>query len=177
MPKTKAVDGGHGVLTDHFISIPSASRQKASANRDLQVFLGRSDDRAMGLALAELGDPRAGVYLKRVQPADPAVLLRRAALETDPSQAAAIYQSVLRQEPHNPTALVNLGGLYAASARVSEAAALWRHALEVNPGIEQAALNLARISPPDEAGRILARYLEIDPDSRAARALLAERGH
>jgi Flp pilus assembly protein TadD len=174
MPKTKAVDGGHGVITDHSISIPSAQRETARTARDLRLFLGRSDDRALGLALAELGDRRAAEYLKRARPADTPVLLRLAALETDPSQAIALYQSVLRQDPHNPTALVNLGGLYAASGRLSDAAALWRHALEVNPGIEQAALNLARISPPDEASRILNHYLEIDPDSRAARALLTD---
>jgi len=67
---------------------------------------------------------------------------------------------------------VNLGTLYAAAGRTKEAAELWQRALAVNPGIEEAALNLARIRTPAEARMVVERYLKFNPGSNAARDLL-----
>lgn len=168
MPKSPAIDGGHGVLTDHAISL---GRQRPPA-RDLAAFLGEPDDRSLGLAFAEIGDPRALEYLRRATPADAEVRLHLAVLEQDPSRAAALYRSVLREDPGQTVALVNLGSIYARGGRFAEAAGLWQRALEANPAIEGAVLNLAQIEAPGEAQRTLERYLEFNPDSAAARALL-----
>ena len=173
MPKSPVVDGGHGVFTDHGIPIRSG-RAESSASMNLTAFLGESDDRSIGLAYAELGDPRARDFLLRAKPADAEVRLRLAALERDTGKAQALYESVLKVNPSNPVALVNLGSLYARSGRVDDAAKLWRRALDANPGIEEAALNLAQIGTPSEARTILTRYLEFNPGSKIARARLHE---
>jgi Cytochrome c554 and c-prime len=171
MPKAQAVDGGHGVLTDH--SIPSGrSRPAGQVTGELIAVLGTADDRAFGLAYSSLGDRRAREYLLRAEPADAEVKLRLAATETDARRAMALYESVLRTSPGQTVALVNLGSMYANAGRLEEAGKLWERALAANPGIEAAALNLARIRPPTEAKAILLRYLEFNPASIAARALL-----
>ncbi|HVW87472.1 MAG TPA: tetratricopeptide repeat protein [Bryobacteraceae bacterium] len=154
MRHSAASDVAHGVATDH--SIPGA-RRSAPVGRSLVAFEGAADDRALGLAYAELGDPRAREYLLRAQPADAPVLLR-----------LGRYEEVLRRDPANPVALVNLGVVYARSGRTEDAARLWEKALTANPAIEGAALNLAKISPPDKARAILTRYLGFNPGSKAA---------
>ena len=93
----------------------------------------------------------------QAKPAETEVRLRLAALERDPGRAMALYESVLRENPAQPVALVNLGSLYGSAGRLKEAADLWQRALEVNPGIEQSVLNLAEVRPPDEARSILRR--------------------
>ena len=177
MLKSHVIDGGHGVLTDHGISthnISSRGRGRESpAGKDLTAFLGESDDRSLGLAYAELGDARAREYLLRAQPADAEVRLRLASLEPDDGKATALYESVLRGNPFQTVALVNLGSLYARAGRFEEAGRLWERALDTNPGIEEAVLNLALIRPPEKARAILQRYLEFNPGSTAARAGLA----
>jgi Tfp pilus assembly protein PilF len=172
MPKTLAADAGHGELTDH--SIPRAPKRLATPVKqpELVALLGPADDRSLGLAYAELEDPRARELLLRARPADTAVLLRLATLEGDPKRATALYAAVLRADPANPSALVNLGVLYAQSGRADQAARLWERALEANPAIEGAALNLAQIRPPAQARAILERYLQFNPDSSAARKRL-----
>jgi tetratricopeptide (TPR) repeat protein len=111
-------------------------------------------------------------FLLRAKPADVEVRLRLAALEHDTGRARALYESVLRENPTHPVALVNLGSLYARAGRVEEAGNLWRRALDTNPGIEEAALNLAQVGTPSEARAILTRYLEFNPGSNTARARL-----
>jgi tetratricopeptide (TPR) repeat protein len=173
MPKTAAADVGHGVLTDH--SIPRIVKSvPVQPRRELIAFGGTADDRSLGLAYAELHDPRAREYLRRAKSADPEVLLRLATLEPDPAKAVSLYQSVLRLNPSQPSALVNLGALYATGGRTVEAAALWERALKTNPAIEGAVLNLAQIRPPVEARRILQNYLEFNPGSRAVRKRLSD---
>ncbi|MBZ5582431.1 MAG: tetratricopeptide repeat protein [Acidobacteriia bacterium] len=177
MPKFSAADAGHGVFTDHSIPRDPAHRSKAAGHRQLVPFLGTADARALGIAYAEAGDPRARGYLLRAQPADAAVLLRLAVLEQDSRRAAALYEGVLREEPGNPTALVNLGALYAAGGRTQDAARLWRRALETNPAIEGAALNLSQVLPTEQARAVLVQYLGFNPGSRAARSRLAALRH
>ena len=171
MPKSAVLDGGHGVFTDHSIPI-RRGRAASPASMNLTAFLGEADDRSIGLAYAELGDPRAREFLLRAKPADAEVRLRLAVLEKDPGKAQALYEAVLKTKPNHPAALVNLGSLYAQAGRVAEAGNLWRRALDANPGIEEAALNLARIGTPSEARTILIRYLDFNPGSKIARARL-----
>lgn len=172
MPKSLTIDGGHGVLTDHGISIRRNPKQTA-IGPDLAAFLGESDDRSLGLAYAELGDGRARAHLLRAKPFDAEVRFRLAALEPDAGRARALYESVLRDLPTQPVALVNLGSLYAQTGRTADAEKLWQRALEANAGTEAAVLNLARIKPPKEARAIIKRYLEFNPGSKTAVALLA----
>jgi tetratricopeptide (TPR) repeat protein len=103
------------------------------------------------------------------------VRLRLAALEKDAPRATALYESALRLSPSDTIALVNLGALYAGSGRTAEATLLWARALETNPAIEEAALNLAQVLPPSEAQAVLKRYLAVDPASTAVIARLAEK--
>lgn len=174
MPKAAAVDAGHGVFTDHSIPRIPKLAAKTPAGKELRPFVGVSSDRALGIAYAETGDPRAAAHLARAQPADAEVLMRLAILQEDPQRAATLYQAALRQQPANTTALVNLGVLYAQAGRPEEAAELWQRALETNPAIEGVALNLSKVLPLDKARAALERYLTFNPGSSAARARLAE---
>ncbi|MES1257733.1 MAG: cytochrome c3 family protein, partial [Acidobacteriota bacterium] len=172
MPRAKASDAGHGVLTDHSIPrVPQPSVPPVPG--DLVSFLGKADERALGLAWAERGDARARDHLLRAQPVDWAVRLHLAVLEPDRARAAALYEAVLRDRPGETAALVNLGTLYATAGRTAEAAALWERALAANPALEEAVLNLAQIRSAPEAEGLLRRYLELNPASRAAAAQLA----
>ncbi len=165
MPRAQTSDGGHGVMTDH--SIPRKPRRpdQSATRTNIRAFLGDADDRALGLALAELALPRAKEHLLRAKPADAEVRLRLAPLETNPSRAAALYESVLELNPTQPVALVNLGTLYAQRGRTEEAAKLWKRALDSNPAIEEAVINLTRVLPKEEAKAILNRYRLFNPAS------------
>ncbi|MDZ4799076.1 MAG: multiheme c-type cytochrome [Bryobacteraceae bacterium] len=173
MPRTRAVDANHGVMTDH--SIPKTQRRESPPPTETLVpFLGSGDDRALGLAYAELGDRRAREYLLRATPQDWPVRLRLAVLEPDAARAAQLYESVLRDNPYEPAALVNLGSYLASRGRVAEAGRLWERALQVNPALEEAVLNLTQIRSARESRVLLQRYLELNPVSRNARMRLAE---
>ncbi len=82
------------------------------------------------------------------------------------------YESVLKANPYETAALVNLGAIYAGVGRTEEATKLWERALEANPAIEAAVLNLAQIQPPAAAKTTLQRYLELNPASTSARTRL-----
>ncbi len=173
MPRTKAIDAGHGVMTNH--SIPGRRRPDPEpAQGSLKAFLGTADDRALGLAYAEMGDKRAREYLLRASPQDWPVQLRLAVLEPDAAKSALLYESVLKQNPYETSALVNLGTYFAKQGRTAEAGRLWERALAANPGIEEAVLNLSVIRPAKEAQALLRRYLEVNPVSAKARQRLAE---
>ena len=173
MPRSKAVDANHGVMTDH--SIPRTRKSEPVPPVEaLKPFLGTVDDRALGLAYAELGDKRAREYLLRATPQDWPVRLRLAVLEPDSVRAAQLYESVLRDNPYEPVALVNLGSHLARQGRSDEAGRLWERALATNPALEEAVLNLTQIRSVQEARTLLLRYLELNPVSRNARLRLAE---
>ena len=70
MPKLRAVDANHGMLTDHRIPRIPAPAGPEQSSSDLTSFLGTADDRALGIAYAQSGDPRARQYLLRASPAD-----------------------------------------------------------------------------------------------------------
>lgn len=172
MPRTRTADVNHGVMTDH--SIPRTVRSVAAPMKEALVpFLGTGDDRALGLAYAELGDKRAREYLLRATPQDWPVRLRLAGEEQDQDRAAQLYEAVLRDNPYEPSSLVNLGILRARQGRTGEARRMWERALTVNPALEAAVLNLTQILSIPESRKILQQYLELNPVSRSARARLA----
>jgi tetratricopeptide (TPR) repeat protein len=175
MPKMRAADANHGAMTDH--SIPRKPRPAEPLGPDeLVAFLGTADDRALGLAYEELGDRRAREYLQRAAPHDWLVQLRLAVLESEPVKAVKLYESVLKENPYETSALVNLGALYAQAGRTAEAGHLWERALKANPAIEEAVLNLSQIRAAGEAREILQRYLQVNPVSAKAQARLAALG-
>jgi len=133
---------------------------KPAGPQELVAFLGKGDDRSLGLAYAELADPRARDYLLRATPQDALVRLRLAVFERDPVRAARLYEAVLEENPGETAALVNLGAIYAQTGRTVEAGHLWERALETNPAIEEAVLNLTQIRTKAESRAILMRYLE-----------------
>lgn len=172
MPRTRAADANHGAMTDH--SIPrNPKTAKPTAQEELIAFVGAVDDRALGLAYAELSDRRSREYLLRATPRDSLVRLWLAVLEPNPERAVQLYESVLKDTPSEVTALVNLGALYAQSGRLAEAGRLWARALIANPAIEEAVLNLSQIRSTAESKQILERYLELNPVSSKAKARLA----
>ena len=173
MPKSLAADAGHGVFTDHSIPRDPGRVSNVSGEKRLVAFLGAADARAFGIAYSETGDPRAREFLERAQPADAEVLVRLAALERNSGRAAALYEKALREDAANPAALVNLGALYAQAGRREDAVKLWRRALDANPAIWGAVLNLSQVLPAAEARAALERYLSFNPGSKAARARLA----
>jgi len=173
MPRTRTVDGNHGVMTDHRIPrIPGNAQPPESTA--LVPFLGTADDRALGLAYAELGDKRGREFLLRAAPQDWPVRLRLAVTEPDERRAIQLYESVLRDNPSEPAALVNLGSLLAKQRRFDEAGRLWERALTSNPAIEEAVLNLSQIRSPQDARTILTRYWQLSPTSRRVRTRLSE---
>lgn len=196
LPKARVVDGGHGVLTDHSIRRPMASRgatEADGAGRRLIPFDGfLSDDRMLGLAYAEValrsGDRfhesealRLLTAALKTNPRDAELLTRLGFLHQqrgDEARAARAYEIALQADPHGAIALVNLGGIYAAQGKMEEAVKLWRAALERNAGLTEAAINLARgyrsQGKIEQAREVLQQSLRFDPDSGAARRLLGE---
>jgi len=154
MPKGRVVDGGHGVLTDH--SIPRRATRIAFEQPSPWRLVGfspaDSGGRELGLAYAEVflrtGDRRQrdeAVRLLEAAPRDPAVELRLADLYQRAGQfnrSEALYRAVLERDANNRVALVNLAGLVAARGLLKDAIPMWRRALNQNPCLEEATLNL-----------------------------------
>jgi tetratricopeptide (TPR) repeat protein len=154
MPKGRAVDGGHGVFTDH--SIPRRTRAALTQAADSWRLRGFSSadtgDRELGLAYAEIylttGDERQrgeAIRLLAAAPSDAEVELRLANLYDrtgNSERALPLYQSALRKNPNALPALVNLGRLYGAGGQLKAAIELWRTALQDNPCLPEAGINL-----------------------------------
>jgi len=154
MPKSRVVDGGHGVLTDH--SIPRRAVRIAFEQpfpwRLVGFSAADSGHRELGLAYAEVflrtGDHRQrdeALRLLEAAPSDPAVDLRLADLYQRSSQLAraeTLYRTVLKRDANNLVALVNLAGIVAARGQLNEAIPMWRRALDQNPCLEEATVNL-----------------------------------
>ena len=174
MPKTKSADANHGVLTDHSIPRLPSHKVVPGGTGELEAFTGLADARALGLAYAEMGDRRARAYLERATSVDWQVRLRLAAMEPGLVRAAALYEAVLKERPGEVSALVNLGSIYGQAGRTADAIRLWRRALEANPALEEAALNLSEVLPAAEGAEILRQYLGLNPASPAGQARAAE---
>ncbi len=174
MPKSPAVDAGHGVFTDHTIPRNPArkpegqtgrARAQSAASWKLRGWSAAdAGDRELGLAYAEAGvrtgDRRQQAEAIRLLTGavqDPEVQVRLADLQEragNPAGALALYRAALRQDPNAVVALVNLGRLYGSSGHLDEAIVLWREALKRNPCGAEAGGNLqiALRAKGDEAG-------------------------
>jgi tetratricopeptide (TPR) repeat protein len=133
MPKTRVVDGGHGVLTDH--SIPRKSGRYARSNGRLTTFRSfTATNRELGLAYAEVNRLEEARKLLSHLPRDAATMVR-----------LNEWEAALRSDPNSVVAMVNLGVLRARSGDLAAAESLWRRSLERNPGQMEAATNLHRL--------------------------------
>jgi tetratricopeptide (TPR) repeat protein len=93
-----------------------------------------------------------------------------------------LYEAALRAEPHRASqfviAAVNAGRIYAARGEMKRAIALWQDALTRNPGLSEAAFNLALAlqsqGDKKKASETLEQLLRFDPDSTRAKYLLRQ---
>ena len=158
MPKSRAVDAGHGVFTDHSIPrVPGRLRNQSAESWNLRGFTAADKgDRELGLAYAEAGVRMANQRQEaeairlltaalRASKGDAELLVRLADLKEragDANEARALYESALRQNPDAVVAMVNLGRLYGSRGLLEEAVNLWREALKRNPCLAEAGANL-----------------------------------
>lgn len=192
MPKAGTVDGGHGVMTNHSIQREPRSPVNAAsgltADRRLMAFAGfESDARSLGLAYAELA-LQGGAALHRNEArrllqealpaytADAELLTRLAFLyqaQGDLERALKLYEMALRAEPERVPqcviATVNAGSIHASRGNLNRAMTLWQDALNRNPGLREAALNLATSwqsqGQTRKAEEFIQHLLRFDPDA------------
>lgn len=191
MPKSPVIDAQHAVYTDHSIPRrPRVATQSPSASGTLVAFWKTpADQRDLALAYASVaGDDarlcqRATALLRQAElhnPQDAPVLAQLAQLDDaggDTAGAAALYERVLRSDPANTAAAVNLGTIRMQQNRAPEAMRLWEDALSRNPALTTARVNLAvaqfRSGQAGAAETSLQKALDYDPDQPTARRLLA----
>lgn len=154
MPRTRAVDGGHGVLTDHSIPRkPAAAGVGSLKPWRLTAFKGfDGDPRSLGLAYAEVGlrtqnrqQLNEAVRLLNMSARDGEVMARLADLyfrQGNRTRAFHLYTDAHRADPGSMAVLVNLGIIEAERGNAERAISLWLSALERNPGLMEAATNL-----------------------------------
>ena len=144
--------------------IPVSLRQQA-----IDCLPRPADDRALGIAYAETGDPeRANIW-----PA-PAPLMPRSSAGWLPSKVRKPCTKCSSATIRRTRLLWSTSARSMASrAAPAMPSRLWQRALETNPAIEAAALNLCKVLQPAEARVVLERYLAFNPGSRAVRARLS----
>lgn len=200
LPKSRTVDGGHGVMTDHSIPrLPRPATTASSTPRRLVPLTGyASDERLLGLAYAEAALGSADQFYEAEALRLLTAALKQPSMAThdaelfvrlgfiyarrgDQARAARAYEAALQADPQRTVALVNLGGIYATQGKIEEAIKLWQDALERNAGLTEAAINLAQgyrsLGKVQQARAVLQGALRFDPDSGAARRLLKEIAH
>ena len=168
MPRARALDGGHGVLTDHGIPKKPGPAVAVSRAWKLEPFLGSGSLRETGLAYAEVGlrtgsrqQQDEAIRLLSQVPADSAVAVRLGDLlqrQGQLARAEQLYRTAIGQPSAPLAALVNLGAILGSRGEHDEAIRLWRAALEKDPGQREASVNLARLlralGRVDEAARV-----------------------
>jgi tetratricopeptide (TPR) repeat protein len=192
MPKSPVRDTEHAVYTDH--SIPRRPRERITTRSDarelVRLWTTPADERDLGLAYAatassdSFAQRRALDLLRKAAERDGEdlpVLVQLAQLEDaagDEAKAAALDERILRIDPRQAAAAINLATYYYRRGRTREAMQLWAGALRGNPGLTAARINLAvgqyHAGDAAAAEATLRQALEYDPDQETARKLLAE---
>jgi Tfp pilus assembly protein PilF len=192
MPRLSSADIAHTMVTDHRIVRTPRERASATSSAGRLVEFGppRGRARELGLAYGEValrGDAFAAREARRVlegvlarHERDPDVLTRLGHLyqvQGDMARAERLYQRALQQDPGRAEVAANVGVFYARRGQLRDALELWRAAFANNPHLTGLGLNLANglCAAGDAEGsrRVVRRVLEHDPDSPAARQLLA----
>lgn len=186
MPRNPVADVEHAVYTDHSIpKRPRSAQPPPSRNLTLVPF-GRAKASIRDLALAYASLPEAGDRPRTLKllrsalaeaPDDIEVLLHLAYLSSE-DKAIPLYEKVLRADPNQVVAAVNLGSALIARGHVARAISLWKDALAKSPGLEPARINLAsaqfRAGDSTSAEATLVKALGLNPDNAVARKLLAK---
>ena len=112
------------------------------------------------------------MVVKRLKALSDVERATRAFRAGDYGRAAALYEKVLRREPHNRKALLNLGIIYHRIGRDDAARKLFERILSFNPNDVDAMNNLAVLymsgGDYQKALDMLDKVLKIDPVNRAA---------
>ncbi len=183
----------HAAQVDHTISrIPgNAPESGVPENASLIPFPGSTGgDRELGLAYASEALPRnnrawgmrAFALLKKVadaHPEDASVSLQLAQLYDrmgQEQQACELFEQAVKGGASGTAALVDLGACQAKRGDIDGAMTSWIQALQRNPAIEAARLNLAvaqlQSGKTDSARATLETALKYDPFSQRVRDLL-----
>ncbi len=185
MPSRDTSDISHEQVTDHNIQRYPAvqTTAKPQPGEDL-VAVGalKVDDRELGLAysqLAQRGDRKAGeralsllVKAEKSMEDDEQVHLNLGFLQQISGNSVAArteYETVLKQNKFEASALTNLAVLDARTGDLGHAMTLLHQAIDADPARTAAGLNLAflecRLGHVAEARRIASRLREFNPDS------------
>jgi hypothetical protein len=196
MPKSRAKDAEHVVLTDH--SIPRRPGRKAAipasaSAADLVPFGGASSssrDLALAYAFAAIGKTGGADRARAVSllektirefPSDTEALMSLAEIYRNDGKndmARPLYQRAIELDPGQVTASVGLGGIMFEYGEYTEAIRLWKDALAKNTGLQLVRLNLSvallRIGDRTAAESNLKEALAINPAFGPARELFAQ---
>jgi tetratricopeptide (TPR) repeat protein len=180
----------HAAQVDHTISrIPAnVSAPVVSDDASLVPFPGSTaGDRELGLAYASEALPqnnrvwgmRALELLKKTNSDDSMVAVQLAQLYDrmrQEQEACGLFAQAVNQGAQSPGALVNLGTCQAKQGDLDSAIRSWTQALQRNPGLEAARLNLAvaqiQSGRTESARANLKTGLKYDPFSPRLRELL-----
>ncbi|AXC09723.1 hypothetical protein ACPOL_0342 [Acidisarcina polymorpha] len=83
--------------------------------------------------------------------------------------AAGLLEETVKLQPRNVMGWYLLGQCYEKQSDTDRAVAAWRQAIAIDPNLSQALFGLARAlrsSDPDESGKFMARYTEIQKQRR-----------
>jgi tetratricopeptide (TPR) repeat protein len=194
MPRGGVSDAEHVVYTDHSIPRRPAPRNQAAPKQaPLAAFGGQAADaRDLGLAYAIVAireqnatySQRAFDLLREAEkktPDEPQTLAYLADLykgRNQDSEAARLYERLLRVDPTQSSAPAALGAYHMEQGHYEEAIRLWKQALRISPALVLVRLNLAvaliRTGHREEARAVLEKALEFNPSFTAARKLLSE---
>lgn len=187
MPKNRVVDVEHTVYTDH--AIPRAARSPDAAlsgeRRLVSFWKTPVEDRDLGMAYAVVAARESGFQdraLELLRKADDVPALSQLAQIYDrlgdEEKAMALCERILRAEPTQAAAAINLGTYRMQRGRAREAMRLWEDALTRNPALSAASVNLAvaqiRAGAAAAARATLVKALEYEPDHEMARRLLKD---
>lgn len=192
MPRRESADIGHTMVTDHRIlrTLPQPAPRASAPDVLIQFGNPKPGTRELGLAYGELalrGGRDAGERARQLLEeavrngqTDADVLTRLGHLAQDRGdfeQAQHYYEQALARDPTRAVVAANVGVLLARGGKLAEAIALWRDAFVRNPHLTELGLNLARaecdVGDVTGARAVLQRALAHNPDSSAARQLLA----
>lgn len=193
MPKAEDRSVEHRAYTDHSIPRKAASRTPAgpaSGGSLVPFWKTAADGRDLAMAMAALAQSEAALRRPAFEllvkesarnPEDMALLGQLAQFHDRMGNEAAAMEAcerIVRADPSNTAAKVNLGIYYVKRGRSAEAIGLWQDALKRNPSLTGARMNLGvalfHEGRAAEAEAALAAVLQYEPDNDAARRLLAE---